>query len=55
MKIEYLGVVLSQDSMEADPTKIKGVAQWPEPRDKRKVQQFLGFCNFYRRFIPGFT
>jgi len=26
-----------------------------EPRDKREVRQFLGFCNFYRRFIPGFA
>ena len=26
-----------------------------EPWDKREVRQFLGFCNFYRRFIPGFT
>jgi len=30
-KIEYLGVILSQDSVKADPTKIKGVTQWPEP------------------------
>ena len=55
MKIEYLGVILSQDSVKADPTKIKEVAQWPEPQDKREVQQFLGFCNFYRKFIPGFA
>jgi len=30
-KIEYLGVILSQDSIETDPTKMKEVAQWPEP------------------------
>ena len=54
-KIEYLGVILSQNSVETDPTKTKGVAQWPEPRDKREVRQFLGFCNFYCRFIPGFA
>jgi len=54
-KIEYLGVILLQDTIETDPTKTKGVAQWLEPRDKREVQQFLGFCNFYRRFILGFT
>jgi len=54
-KIDYLGVILSQDSVEADPTKIKRVTQWPKPRDKREVWQFLGFCNFYCRFIPGFT
>jgi len=30
-KIEYLGVILLQDSVEADPTKTKGVTQWPDP------------------------
>jgi len=54
-KVDYLGVILSQNSVEADPIKIKGVADWPEPRDRREVRQFLGFCNFYRRFIPGFA
>jgi len=37
MKIEYLRVILSQDSIETDPTKMKEVAQWPEPQDKREV------------------
>ena len=55
MKVEYLGVILLQDSVKADPTKIKEVADWPEPHDRREVQQFLGFCNFYWRFIPGFA
>ena len=54
-KIDYLGVILSQDNVEADPTKIKAVTQWLEPWDKREVWQFLGFCNFYHRFIPGFA
>jgi len=36
-KIDYFGVILSQDSVEADPTKIKEVTQWPEPQDKREV------------------
>ena len=30
-KIDYLGVILSQDNVEADPTKIKAVTQWLEP------------------------
>ena len=36
-KVEYLRVVLSQDNVEANPTKIKEVAHWPEPQDKREV------------------
>jgi len=33
-KIEYLGVILFQDSIETDT---KGVAQWLKPQDKREV------------------
>jgi len=36
-KVNYLGVILSQNSVEADPTKIKGVADWPELCDRREV------------------
>jgi hypothetical protein len=38
-----------------DPVKVAGVADWPEPSNKREVQSFLGFSNFYWRFIKGFS
>ena len=38
-----------------DPVKIAGVAEWPTPGSKKEVQSFLGFTNFYRRFIQGFS
>jgi len=47
IKVEYLGVIISKDSVEVDPIKVKGVIDWPEPKDKREIHQFLGFCNFY--------
>ena len=37
-----------------DPVKIARVAEWPTPSNKKEVQSFLGFTNFYRRFIQGF-
>ena len=37
-----------------DPVKVKGVQNWPLPTNKREVQSFLGFCNFYRCFVKGF-
>jgi len=34
---------------------MKGVADWPTPRKLKDVQGFMGFANFYRRFIKGFS
>ncbi len=38
-----------------DPAKVEAVADWPIPENRRAVQQFLGFANFYRRFIRNFS
>jgi hypothetical protein len=54
-KIEYLSVIISHNKVEMDPVKIAGVADWPTPSNKKEVQSFIGFVNFYRRFIPGFS
>ena len=38
-----------------DLIKVTRVMEWLTPRTKREVQSFLGFTNFYRRFIQGFS
>ena len=38
-----------------DQVKLTGIAEWPTPKNKKDIQLFLGFCNFYRRFIEGFA
>jgi hypothetical protein len=54
-KIKYLGVIISHNKVEMDLVKIAGVADWPMPSNKKEVQSFVGFINFYRRFIPSFS
>jgi hypothetical protein len=54
-KIQYLGIIISHNKVEMDPVKIAGVADWPTPSNKKEVQSFIGFFNFYRHFIPGFS
>jgi hypothetical protein len=46
-KIEYLGVIISHNKVEMDPVKITGVADWPMPSNKKEVQSFVSFVNFY--------
>jgi hypothetical protein len=54
-KIEYLGVVIGNGSVEMDPVKVRGIGEWPTPTTVKEVRSFLGFCNFYRAFIPNFS
>jgi hypothetical protein len=53
--VEYLGVIISHNSVSMDPVKIAGVQEWPELTNKKKVQSFLGFTNFYHQFIKDFS
>ena len=53
--ILYLGLIISQNELRMDPEKVRGISEWPTPEKKRDVQSFLGFANFYRRFIEGFA
>jgi RNase H-like domain found in reverse transcriptase/Reverse transcriptase (RNA-dependent DNA polymerase)/Integrase zinc binding domain/Chromo (CHRromatin Organisation MOdifier) domain len=55
LEVEYLGVIVSEGKVRMDPVKVEGITDWPAPQCKRDVQSFLGFCNFYRRFIHHYA
>ncbi|XP_057179663.1 uncharacterized protein LOC130547611 [Triplophysa rosa] len=52
--VSFLGHVVSPRGIEPDVAKIKAVAMWAVPDSRKALQRFLGFANFYRRFIRGF-
>ena len=54
-KVEYLGVIISHNSVKMDPVKVAGVADWPALSNKKEVQSFLSFVNFYHHFIQDFS
>jgi len=54
-EVEYLGVIVGNGKIRMDPVKIQGISEWPTPKCKCDLQSFLGFCNFYRRFIHHFA
>jgi hypothetical protein len=51
----FLGYILSTSGIAVDPIKVAIVANWKPPAKIKELQAFLGFCNFYRRFISDFS
>lgn len=54
-KVEFLGFVVGTEGVSADPKKVATITDWPQPTTVRELQVFLGFANFYRRFIAGYA
>jgi transposase InsO family protein len=54
-KTKYLGFIVSTDGISVDPEKTAVIREWQTPTTVKGVQSFLGFCNFYRRFIRGYS
>lgn len=54
-KISYLGLIVTTKGIKIDPAKVDTVINWPTPTNMKDVQSFLGFANFYRRFMYGFN
>ena len=54
-EVEYLSMIVKPGELTMDPVKLDGIAQWPVPTKVKDVQSFLGFANFYWRFIPDYS
>ncbi|MBW0580606.1 hypothetical protein O181_120321 [Austropuccinia psidii MF-1] len=53
--VEYLGYVVSSECPKMDQAKVPQILNWPPPRNLEALQYFLGFANFYHRFIKNYS
>jgi hypothetical protein len=54
-EVKYLGLIIGREGIKMDPEKVRAVRDWDTPEKLYDVRSFLGFANFYRRFIYGYS
>jgi hypothetical protein len=55
LSTKFLGYIISADGLAMDPGKVTAITNWPEPTTLTELRSFLGFCNFYRRFVSNYS
>jgi Reverse transcriptase (RNA-dependent DNA polymerase)/RNase H-like domain found in reverse transcriptase len=54
-RIEYLGMIIKEGRISMDAVKLGGIRDWPIPTTLKQTRSFLGFGNFYRKFISYYS
>ena len=55
LEIKFLGMIIGSGCIHMDPAKLSAIATWSPLKTVKAIQYFLSFCNFYCKFIPGFS
>lgn len=54
-EVKYLGHILTKDGIKVDLSKTDAVQSFPTPKNQKELRSFLGLCNYYRRFVKGYS
>ena len=54
-EIKYLGHVIDENGIRTDEDKLGVIKNWLKPQCVKELQEFLGLCGYYRRFIKDFA
>ncbi|MBW0559461.1 hypothetical protein O181_099176 [Austropuccinia psidii MF-1] len=53
--VQYLGYVVSSEGLKMDSSKAQQILNWPQPKNMKAIQSFLGVANFYCCFIENYS
>ena len=54
MRVSFLGHIMTESGVKAEPEKVKAVERMKEPSSLKDDSAFLGLVRYYRKLIPGF-
>src|SRR6266704_1382235 len=50
-KTDFIGFIIKLRQISMDPKKVEAIVSWQDPENVTGLRSFLGFCNYYRKFI----
>ena len=54
-EVEFLEYIITLERFKMDPEKVRAIQEWPESKNVKNVQEFLGFYNFYRSHVRNYS
>ncbi len=54
-ELRFVGHIVGAKGIRPDPDKISAVTDWPSPHNIHELRKFLGFTNYFRKFLQGYS
>ena len=54
-ELKFVGHIVGAKGVKPDPEKVSAVSDWPSPHNLHELRKFLGFTNYFRKFLQGYS
>ena len=54
-EVQFLGFNLNNQGISPSSEKVDAIQKFPQPKNRKQLQSFLGLCNYYRKFQNNYS